>query len=172
MPSVVCGDQSACLREPTLELQPHQHKVWKGRRWVSPLETSWTWSPAPSEVSCRGSSEMTRVGGQWAGDQPCGCLCRKAFVVGLAGAAVCRARLGSRESPAEHRGQARAAGRLLVPWHVALLVSTGLDELLAGGCRNLVFWASQRPSRQLLQGRREVREMTALAQLLQPWLAG
>ena len=26
-PSMVCEDQSVCLREETLELQPHQHKV-------------------------------------------------------------------------------------------------------------------------------------------------
>lgn len=51
-----------------------------------------------------------------------------------------------RESPAEHQRQTGAGGRSPVPWHVALLIMIAFDELLASGCRNLVFWASQRLS--------------------------
>lgn len=31
-PNVVCEDQSVCLREQTLELQPHQHKDLEGEK--------------------------------------------------------------------------------------------------------------------------------------------
>lgn len=48
--------------------------------------------------------------------------------------------------------EARQGKPRRAPWagrHMAWLIVTGCDELLAGGCRNLVFWAMQRPLQQL-----------------------
>lgn len=85
---------------------------------------------------------MSRVGGDEQANNSASQCVQEGARDGLGqGSSVRSQRCAGRESPAEHRGQAGTAGHSPVPWHVALLIITGFDELLASGCRNLVFWA-------------------------------
>lgn len=66
----------------------------------------------------------------------------------LARAPACQARQGKTCGAPWADGNCRHS---LAPWHMTWLVVTGCDKLLAGGCRNLVFWAMQNLCQQLQQ---------------------